>query len=157
MCFLCLRRGGKTCRKTRQRAIQKKKKWSFPRSEGCLGLFIAPKRILRLQAGSPCHLQTSSDGYDLDISGKVLTSCFWKGMDLENPMVISKVMALGGYPSFRDILIVLTPIQPMNSHWNKNLIIFKMALVLTRSDGHIKIRVFRLTRDCLRVKLGRNC
>ena len=78
-------------------------------------------------------------------------------MDLENPMVISKVMALGSYPSFRDISIVLTPIQPMNSHWNKNLIIFKMALVLTRSDGHIKIRVFRLTQDCLRVKLGRNC
>ena len=31
----------------------------------------------------------------------------------------------------------------MNSHWTKNLIIFTMALVITCSDGWIKIRISR--------------
>ena len=29
----------------------------------------------------------------------------------------------------------------MNSHWKENLIIFEMALVPTRFEGHIKIKV----------------
>jgi len=45
----------------------------------------------------------------------------------------------------------------MNSRWNENLIIFTMALVLTRSDNQIEIRVFGPTQDRLQVKLGQNC
>ena len=42
----------------------------------------------------------------------------------------------------------------MNSHWNESWIIFAMALVSTRFDSWIRVRVFGSTRDQLWVKLG---
>ena len=40
-------------------------------------------------------LQKASNWIGLESLGNILTSYFQKGMDLENPMVGSKVMALG--------------------------------------------------------------
>ena len=44
----------------------------------------------------------------------------------------------------------------MNSHCKENLIIFEMALVPTRFEGHIKIKVSSALESQRRVKLGQN-
>ena len=83
----------KTCREAGQKE-NFRKKCGLSDLGGCLGLFIAPTRTLRRQPFKGCQPQNSSNRVDLDTFGKVLTSYFWKGMELENPMVESKVMAL---------------------------------------------------------------
>ena len=60
-------------------------------SGGAWGLFIAPTRFTR----KGCRLQMVLDGVDLDSPKKILTFNFYKGMELKNPTVGSKVMALG--------------------------------------------------------------
>ena len=37
----------------------------------------------------------------------------------------------------------------MNSRWNENFIIFTMELVLTHSEGRIKIRAFGARRELI--------
>ena len=44
----------------------------------------------------------------------------------------------------------------LNSFWNKNWIIFIMAVVSTRFGRRIKIKVFGPTQDQLQVKLGQS-
>ena len=41
----------------------------------------------------------------------------------------------------------------MSSHWKQNLIVFTMAVVLTHSDGWIKIRVSDAPRVNIRLNL----
>ena len=60
-------------------------------SGGAWGLFIAPTRFTR----KGCRLKMVLDGVDLDSPKKILTFSFYKGMELKNPTVGSKVMALG--------------------------------------------------------------
>ena len=81
------------CRKTRQRAKFRKLSSLF-RSEGCLRLFIALARALRQQPLEGRRPQKAQNGVDLNTLGKIFSSCFWKGMDLGNPMIGSKVVAL---------------------------------------------------------------
>ena len=93
MCFLCLEERKNVQKNQAKGKTQKNVVYS--KSEGCPGLFIAPTQILRRRPFNGHQPQTSSNRVDLDTPGKILISCFQKGMDLENPTVGLKVMALG--------------------------------------------------------------
>ena len=89
-CFLCLQEGENVQKNKVERKNQEKKN-DPPLVWRVLGAFYSFGANFEAAALQP---QTFSDKIDLDMSGMVLTSCFWKGMDLENRTVGSKVMAL---------------------------------------------------------------
>ena len=57
--------------------------------------FYGPDTLFEAMALQGLPPSTSSDRVDLNTPRKTLTSCFLKGMELENPTVGPKVMALG--------------------------------------------------------------
>ena len=93
MCFLVFWKREKLVEKP-SKEHKNHKNVFLPWSEGCLGLFIAPMCFSRQQPFKDCRPQKAFDWIDLDSLGNILTSCFRKGMDLENPTIIPKVMTL---------------------------------------------------------------
>ena len=80
-------------------------------------------------------------------------------------MVGSKVMALKSQQCINlcviPIFVISRPFWlqfwPMNSRWNEDLIIFKMALVSTHSNDQIKIWVSRARRKLTSGQFGQSC
>ena len=69
--FFVFERGEKRVEKLGREKTQQKMVSS--QSEGCPGLFIAPAQILRRRPIKGCPLQKHSNGFDLDMSRRILT------------------------------------------------------------------------------------
>ena len=158
-CFLCLQEG-ENVQKNKVERKNQEKKMILLLSEGCWG-FLQFRCKFRGGGPSASNLPQSDwswhfwNGLDFLFLKRYGSwkSNGWIKSDGSQKLVVHRSMR---YLGFRDILTVLTPISTLNSRWNENLIIFVMALVSTRSNSRIKIRVFGPTRDRLWVKLGQS-
>ena len=130
MCF-CVWKRGKTCRRCSGREQNQGRplfSFSFLFVWRVLGAFYSLSTSFKVKGR---HLQNAMDWVDLDTPINILTSCFWKGMDLENNSWIESYGSQNivmhrsvCYLDFWDISAILTPILTINSCWNENLIIF---------------------------------